>query len=228
MSLQLNMRMIHSRCRECGECMLWTGSVHDDGYPIAWHDGKHVSVRRLVYKLVRGRAVERGMLCITTCGDRRCLSPEHVIQRTVSVHRKVLYDAGAYASPVGKKARIDGKRAVSKLNLELAEWVRESQQSHTETAIALNVSRQMIAKVRSGELWKRDPVRIVSSVFGMGDDPIKIDSWCEISEEKKRVRPPREAKQKPTEQKIATILRDGPMRNWGYHGIVERRAKDFE
>lgn len=224
MSLQLNMRMIHSRCRECGECMLWTGSVHDDGYPIAWHDGKHVAVRRLVYKLARGRAVERGMLCITTCGDRRCLSPEHVIQRTVSVHRKALYDAGAYASPVGKKARIDGKRAVSKLSLELAEWVRESQQSHTDVAIALGVSRQMIAKVRDGVLWKKEPVRIVSSVFGMGDDPIKIDSWSDGGEEKKRVRRPSEAKSVSRQQKVKAILRDGPMKNWGYHGIIGGRV----
>ena len=57
-----------------GRCLLWTGKVDDQGYPLN-KDGKQT--HRAVVKLL-GITVRRPLVVRHLCGDRRCLRPSHL------------------------------------------------------------------------------------------------------------------------------------------------------
>jgi hypothetical protein len=62
-------------------CLLWQGTVNQRGLPTLHPDGKTTrSVRRLQYIRYFG-PVPAGLVVKTTCFNKRCLEPDHLIAR---------------------------------------------------------------------------------------------------------------------------------------------------
>jgi hypothetical protein len=58
-----------------GDCRLWAGAVHADGYPVvSWHRKTRLC-RRLLLELLGRHPRSRVW---TTCGQQLCLAPDHL------------------------------------------------------------------------------------------------------------------------------------------------------
>lgn len=65
-----------------GACGVWSGATVNDN-PVAIIMGTRVQLRRMVLEHNLGRPMEPRERATTTCGNRRCLNPEHVALRWV-------------------------------------------------------------------------------------------------------------------------------------------------
>jgi hypothetical protein len=84
-------------------CLLWNGSVNVGGYAVARIRGAAgQQVRRHVFTDLLGKAVQPDERVVATCGNRRCVSPEHLVARHISL---VNLDSAP------KRARGEAKRA---------------------------------------------------------------------------------------------------------------------
>lgn len=60
-------------------CWIWQGNMNDGGLPRMQnpnHSRRSVSVRRYAYEMTVG-PIKRGDFAVGTCGDERCVNPEH-------------------------------------------------------------------------------------------------------------------------------------------------------
>lgn len=165
------LRMLLSRCEEYGDCMLWTGAGRDRT-PRVHVDGRTLSLRRYVYAMHRGVAVESlpaGLMCVPKCGDPACIAPEHLVMRTKQRHQRELAKLGIYSAPEANARRAAGARRSghARMTMELASWVRESRQPAVEVARCLGVSRGTIDAVRQMRAWVAT-ARPARSVFDLG------------------------------------------------------------
>lgn len=64
--------------RDAAGCLLWCGSCNSRGVPVFHDQGRTVSVRRYAYTLT-GKPLPEGKLT-TTCGNRLCVEPTHLIE----------------------------------------------------------------------------------------------------------------------------------------------------
>lgn len=78
-----------------GDCWLWTGSIHKDGYgegsPMRH---KKYMAHRLAYELYVGQ-IPDGLTIDHLCRNRRCVNPEHL--RTLTIKENVLCGNGITA-----------------------------------------------------------------------------------------------------------------------------------
>ena len=83
-------RRFWTRFEQRGDCRLWTGNVHQNGYGSVEIGGQTFYVHRLAYQLTYG-PIPNGLLICHDCdrfyppGDftyRRCFVPEHLWQGT--------------------------------------------------------------------------------------------------------------------------------------------------
>lgn len=61
------------------ECIEWTGTLNHRGTPVMYVDGHHELVHRLVYRLYVG-PLKDGSRIKQSCKNKRCLSPQHLLQ----------------------------------------------------------------------------------------------------------------------------------------------------
>lgn len=63
----------------CG-CWLWTGAVAGNGYGSVREPGtgKRVGAHKLVYELVTGHKVRRGLVLLHACDTPTCCNPAHL------------------------------------------------------------------------------------------------------------------------------------------------------
>lgn len=141
-----------ARCEEVGECVEWQGYADND-VPQVSHGGKLVSVRRLILDL-GGIAVRDGSFASCSCGNKRCVKPEHIVQRTRLQHLQKMNaigpnNTGARVAKLSMHAR---KR--SKLTIEKVRELRMSGESSMTLSKQYGVSRQTISRIRAGDVWK--------------------------------------------------------------------------
>ena len=165
----LHMNTIKAKCtiEDC-RCWTWRGSVavQKDGgmFPqesMNWSKHHNLGtrmVRRIVLYLKTGKSIPVSLHVITTCGNDLCVNPAHLKAVTRKEIAKILiaqgrvHNAGAQA-----KMAINGLR-YRKLTTEQAHEVRLSDETATEVAQRLGVSKQIILKIRRGESYTEDGV----------------------------------------------------------------------
>lgn len=123
-------------CVDVDNCIPWLFATNRTGQPIALIDGSCVSVRRYVYSKSRGLPAD-DLDVTTTCGDRRCVNPNHLTEVTHPVAIR----------GVNAKLSDDDVRAIRELR----------RQGVTLSTIAkrFNCSRSTISYIGSGKNRKQ-------------------------------------------------------------------------
>ena len=69
---------VWTRTKQSGDCQIWQGGTHQQGYPMIRWRGSMKLVARIVMEDKLGRPLERWERVGTTCGNKRCLNPDHM------------------------------------------------------------------------------------------------------------------------------------------------------
>ncbi len=151
---KIDIDYIRSRCREDGDCWIWRLGFTSRQVP-SMHAGKKiVGVRRVVAELL-GMTVA-GKKVTNTCGDKRCVCPDHVLPIAASALGKPSAKRTGYAQLAVRNKKIsDAKRAHhSKITEAQAREVRESPETLKQVAGRLGISVSTAQRIRAGKLWK--------------------------------------------------------------------------
>jgi hypothetical protein len=132
---------------EDGDCLIWTGSLSkSSGHPKYCNQ----PLRRIAHQAKHGM-LKKGEYTTVTCGNPKCL--EHTAKVTKSeITKKQNADPRVKASKRAKNAAWS-RANKAKLTLELAEEIRNSDETGPEIAARLNVSRSLASKVRTNQAW---------------------------------------------------------------------------
>jgi hypothetical protein len=74
-----------------GDCMIWQGGKHRQGYAMMRQEGEMRTVHSVIAELVYGERPTKynGTRVTRTCGNNLCVSPEHVIiEQSANLRRK--------------------------------------------------------------------------------------------------------------------------------------------
>ncbi|WP_418122271.1 hypothetical protein [Variovorax sp. 160MFSha2.1] len=142
---------LHHRCREDGDCLIWTGRRSAGGVPRLGD----ASLRRLVYIDAKGPIQDRFMVTYT-CGNSLCINPEHLKATTKSAVLKRTYETTDLALRRSITSTREARKK-AKLSLEAAREIRASNETIKELGARYGVHPTLISFVRRGEAWK-EPV----------------------------------------------------------------------
>lgn len=153
-----NLKTIHDRCHDEGECWIWAQRLNSAGHPCACHNGKSTLVRRRAFELFKGYLPDpRTMAIVNTCDNRLCCNPKHLhaITRSKLVtrsYRKTRNVALEYGARVAARVRQGG----TKLNLQIARELRANAEKETaaQAAARLGCSESLVNKIRLGQIWR--------------------------------------------------------------------------
>ncbi|MBL1109388.1 endonuclease VII domain-containing protein [Streptomyces sp. 5-8] len=108
---EITLPWVRAKCARAGECLEWNGTVNKEGRPqtsdrLAWREGKsrQIALHRWVYEQSTGRTLSKGQHVRQTCGNKKCLAPEHLAASMPRPGRTPLGEAGRYQ---GKRKRED-------------------------------------------------------------------------------------------------------------------------
>ena len=126
----LTLAMIHGRCDEVGECLIWTQAASTrkgaQGQPYAQHGGKVVNLRRLVFELATGEPPPADKILRMRCENALCLRQDHmrVTTRLQALHETAR--AGRFSTPASNAARLAGirRRDAHRMTIEKARAIR--------------------------------------------------------------------------------------------------------
>ena len=147
---------IYARCKEDGDCWIWQKGRSGGGTPTMQPPGggRQIGARRYL-AIGLGLAVE-GRVVTTTCRNKLCMAPEHLLVATPSKQGKLTHAHTGYASSIARCKKIsDSKRARhSKLTLEQAIDIRQSSEILEVSAQRYGISKTTAHRIRTGEVWK--------------------------------------------------------------------------
>lgn len=136
---------------DCG-CWLWNGGIKNNRVPYIIVDQKFVSTRRYVAKLAKVRLGKK--LASTTCGDRRCVCPDHIKPMTQSDLQKRKSQQTKHQAAISRRLKLRStKNAV--LNIDKAREIRAQQgiKSNAELSKEYGVSKSQIYRVLRNAVW---------------------------------------------------------------------------
>lgn len=154
---------LRQRVIEVGDCWEWQG-YHQNNTPqvIAYPGGvkKMVSVRRMLRELVTGQPQPDGNYS-NTCGNHRCVNPDHTIYRNESGHMRDMGRKRKVSAVTANKLRkYRVENGLAKLDESKAQEIRLSSEPAPVLAERFGVSKSWITKIRRGKAW-----RVLSSPF---------------------------------------------------------------
>lgn len=149
MTNEEQLKLIHSRCTEEGDCWLWDGALDGHGRPQKRHNGKTVYVRRLVRELIDG-PIPASMVVAAKCGTKRCISPTCSCTVTHTKKAQMAAVRGAFNSPAKLAKMVATKRAASWITEEMVRQIRHATVSSSQIAAEMNVSESHVKAIRRG------------------------------------------------------------------------------
>lgn len=148
---------LQARIVEVGDCWEWQGYIQNNTPQVASYPGgkkKMVSVRRLLRELVTGRVQPDGHYG-NTCGNPRCVNPEHTIWKGQLAHMRYMAKKRVVSNVTANKLRNYRVEAgLVKIDQAKAEEIRSSPESGPVLAERYGVSRSWISKIKQGRAWR--------------------------------------------------------------------------
>lgn len=143
---------LYAMCEEVGECWEW-GGYYGNGVPSVYQGGRMRSVRKVMLQL---SGVELGKKSHfgTSCGNGRCVNPEHVQARTMEQQGKHMGKMGA--GDLLRAAKIQRSWVGrTKLTREQVDEILVSNLKMSELVEKYGVSKAYIVKIKRGLVWRR-------------------------------------------------------------------------
>ena len=139
---------------EEGECWNWTGALQACGaVPTMNHAGRVGAVRRFI--LEEQGVVLGKRLATYTCGNPKCVNPEHVAPATRSaLQKRLVAETGFNMNPARWTKLSDNARTWAKITLEIAEQIRNAEGTQREIAERFGVTQSIVSRVVLGKGWR--------------------------------------------------------------------------
>lgn len=140
---------IKANCVDDGGCLIWQGATNGTGYP----KYGRMAVRRRAYELAYG-PLEPSDLVTVTCGCSMCLEKTH-LKKTNKAEVATISNSRP-ATQLKRSASLakTNRPRLGKINMEIAQEIRNSDKSGLELAEELNVSPSLISCVRKHKSWR--------------------------------------------------------------------------
>lgn len=136
-----------------GECWEWQGCMQGS-VPMMKHKGNPTNVRRLV--LIERQIPMTGFIATYTCGNAKCVNPDHTGRSTrAQMNRRIMDDMNTATNTLRIKRIAEVKRKTeAKLSLDDVKQIRSSDDRHEDLAARFGVSKSLIGRIRRGQMWK--------------------------------------------------------------------------
>lgn len=132
-------------------CWIWQG-YYGNKVPHVFGPERMIPVRRLILDLL-GKVYPKKSHIHPSCGNRGCVNPEHYKIYTQKQHMEILLKK-AHQSPNRIASLQKYKRANdSKINAQIAQEIRLSDEPGPVLAKKYNVSKSLISRIRLNKSW---------------------------------------------------------------------------
>jgi hypothetical protein len=145
---------ILARTDEVGDCLEWQGIMAASGTPLVKIHRRLLTVRRVIRDM-QGRPAKEGNFLAPSCGNPRCVRPEHIVERTPRQHAKQMAALVDHQSPL-RIARLQKVNAHKRaLSAEDVAKVRSDSRSAAVVAHELGCSKTLVSSIRRGEAYRQ-------------------------------------------------------------------------
>lgn len=135
------------------DCLVWNRSTCN-GHPALRVNGKTMLVRRVLWEELNGE-IPAGKIIRATCGDIRCVNPEHLSMTTYQKLAKELGAIGVMSGKVRSAAIAKAKQAKAlAINYEIVQIIRTSDASGVSLSQQYGISQNLVSRVRTHKCWK--------------------------------------------------------------------------
>lgn len=142
-----------ARTDEVGECLEWQG-IMANATPQIRIDRKMRMVRRVIREF-QGKPPRAGNFLAASCGNPKCVRPEHIVERTPSQHMYVMAVNVEHNHPL-RIARLqkaaEDRRILDEQGLLM---ILTDGRTARELAAELGCSKSLVNKVRRGAAYRQ-------------------------------------------------------------------------
>jgi hypothetical protein len=128
------------------DCLLWTGSIDQNGYPLITISRKTKRVHRVVYEIKNG-VIPNGMAILHKCDVRNCINPLHLM---IGTQLENIIDMDAKSRRHILRSEDNGN---AKLTKKTAIEIYNSSLSQRALASHYKVSKTTIANIKNKRIW---------------------------------------------------------------------------
>lgn len=158
------------RCIECGDCLVWQGSLSKGKIPVARDSQKRMrSIRAMLLEAI-GKEVSTKLRPSVSCGTEKCIEPSHLIRITPSkLGKRSAERTGYHLDPVRNKRIFDSRLNRNKITPELATKIRMAEGNYKDIAKREGVPSDAVAKIKRGERFKEYGANPFAGLFAAND-----------------------------------------------------------
>ncbi len=163
-----------------GGCWEWSACIHvTTGYGLIRWEGKTQKAHRVSWKINNGE-IPAGSYVLHACDNRKCVNPDHlslgdhVQNMRDAVERKRFPTGDAHHTRRNPEWMSKGEKHPS-AKLKRSDvfkilWAHRAGATITEIAEAYPVHRQQVARIVSGERWKKEYAEFRRQLAEIGGD----------------------------------------------------------
>lgn len=136
-------------------CFLWTGTVNEQGYGHARHNGRYVAAHRLAWILANGE-IPDGMCVCHRCDTPSCCNPKHLFLGTKKDNAQDMIKKGRRAPSHGEH---NGRAKLTDADVAFIREARAKDPKRwTQVRLAkkFNVSHALVHNVQYRKAWAKD------------------------------------------------------------------------
>lgn len=150
-------RTMRARCEFIGDHWLWTGATTRDGIGEVRHGFNLRSARTVMWELVNGEPMPKGMVCICACEHTACISPRCIQAVTFAEKNRIMAQRGVYGPWTDERREKcrQTRRKNSRFTEEVIDQVRNDPRSARVVAIEVGMSPSHAKQIRAGKSWTK-------------------------------------------------------------------------
>lgn len=132
-------------------CWVWVGATKKDSDLAVARIGDNMRpVRLVLLEIIREKQLQKGSESGCTCGNNRCVHPEHIVSKRINQNLK-----GRTLSITHKVSIAETKRSVSSISQDTVRQLRYDDASPKEWAEKLGIHESYVNQIRSNKV-RRD------------------------------------------------------------------------